>query len=218
MGLQLHIPPCVSDSAHPLHPPPIEKPLRIQIEGPVVAIQKLLPSITWHTDPLNLVFPQPAGHELAKLAYQALFGRDVRPDVATDVVVRDEYLGWVTDVIPYKTIDYYGVTFDHLVPADDPDPDVLQINIIEMETDDCPFAHGAEYANQYLLFPVDPADYAGEKVLAVPRCCQKRKGSQDRARIDSSVAERGCEMNQMKLGCSGNSESEEEMPLDSPAK
>lgn len=102
MGLQLHIPPCISDPAHPLHPPPLEKPLRIQIEGPLVAIQKLLPSITWHTDPLALVFPQPAGPELAELAYRALFGREVRPDVANDLVVRDEYLGWVTNVIPYK--------------------------------------------------------------------------------------------------------------------
>lgn len=92
-----------------------------------------------------------------------------------------------------RNIDYYGVTFDHLVPADDPDPDVLQINIIEMEIDDGPFANGAAYANELLLFPVDPAEYTGEKVLAVPRCCQKRKGSQDRMRINSQVAERDCE-------------------------
>lgn len=102
MGYELHIPPCVSDPAHPLHPPPLEKPLRIQIEGPVVAIQKLLPSIPWPTSSLYLVFPQPAGHELARLAYQAVYGRDVRPEVANDAVVRDEYMGWVTDVIPYK--------------------------------------------------------------------------------------------------------------------
>lgn len=51
------------------------------------------------------------------------------------------------------------MTFDHLVPADDPDPEVLQINIIELETDDNgPFAHGAAYANQRLFFAVDPAD------------------------------------------------------------
>lgn len=102
MGLELHIPPCVCDPAHPLHPPPLEKPLRIQIEGPLVAIERLLPSISWHTDPLNLVFPQPASHGLANLAYRALFGRDARPEVTDDVVVRNEYLGWVTDVIPYK--------------------------------------------------------------------------------------------------------------------
>lgn len=102
MGYELHIPPCVSNPAHPFHPPPLEKPLRIQIEGPKVAIQKLFPSILWHTDPLALVFPQLASHELARMTYQAVYGRDARPEVATDVVVRDEYLGWVTDVIPYK--------------------------------------------------------------------------------------------------------------------
>lgn len=91
-----------------------------------------------------------------------------------------------------------------MVPADDHDPDVLQINIIETETDDGPFAHGAAYANKYLLFPVDPADYAGKKVLAVPRCCQKRKGSQDRVRINSEVTERDSELkedNLRSLGC-----------------
>ena len=101
MAFKLHIPPCILTSAHPLRPPPLEKPLRIQIEGPIVAIQKLLPGISWHTNPLSLVFPQPAGPEIAKLAYRALYGRDVRPELANDVVVRDEYLGWVTDVIPY---------------------------------------------------------------------------------------------------------------------
>ncbi|KAK4454061.1 hypothetical protein QBC34DRAFT_394148 [Podospora aff. communis PSN243] len=190
MAFKLHIPPCVSIPAHPLHPPPLEKPLRIQIEGPVVAIQKLLPEISWYTDPLSPVFPQPAGHGLAKLAYRVLDGQDGPSELADDMAVRDEYLGWVTDVIPYKHIDYYGVTFDHLVPAEDPDPDVLQINIIELEVDEGPFARGAVYANHHLLFAVDPAGYAGKKVLAVPRCCQKRKGTQDRARVNGLVAER----------------------------
>jgi hypothetical protein len=34
-----------------------------------------------------------------------------------------------------RQIDYYGVTFDHLVPANNPNPMVLQINIIEMDND-----------------------------------------------------------------------------------
>lgn len=89
-----------------------------------------------------------------------------------------------------RHFDYYGVTFDHLILPDDLDPDVLQINIIEMETDSGPFAHGGAYAKENLLFVVDPAEYAGKSVLAVPRCCQKRKGTQDRARVNSSVAER----------------------------
>ena len=90
-------------------------------------------------------------------------------------------------------IDYYGVTFDHLVPADDPDPEVLQINIIEMEGDD-----GA-YANKYLKFKVNPEEYLGSKVLAVPRCCQLRKGTQDRKRVNDSVLEREREGNGIVL-------------------
>ncbi|GAB1315515.1 hypothetical protein MFIFM68171_05725 [Madurella fahalii] len=93
MAFELHIPPCIRNPAHPLHPPPPEKPLRIQIEGPVVAIQKLLPGVSWQTDPLSLVFPQPAGPEIAKLAYRTVYGRDTCPELANDMVVRDEYLG-----------------------------------------------------------------------------------------------------------------------------
>lgn len=104
-----------------------------------------------------------------------------------------------------REIDYYGVTFDHLVPTEDVDPDVLQINIFEMEIDDGPFAHGAEYANKYLLFPVDPADYAGKKILAVPRCCSTRKGTQDRGRINGEVAERDSEVKEAGPGAIGSS-------------
>lgn len=43
------------------------------------------------------MFPQPAGPELARLAYREIYGQDVRPEVAGDVVVRDEYLGWVIE-------------------------------------------------------------------------------------------------------------------------
>jgi hypothetical protein len=49
-----------------------------------------------------------------------------------------------------RHIDYYGVTFDHLVPADNANPKVLQINIIEMDND-----KGA-YANEHLLFVITP--------------------------------------------------------------
>ncbi|KAI0896288.1 hypothetical protein F4806DRAFT_57277 [Annulohypoxylon nitens] len=186
MALKLHIPPCISTPTHPHHPPPPEKPLRIQIEGPLVSIQKLLPGVQWHTDVMSLVFPQPAGSELAKLAYLEIYGRESSPEIVGDIVVRDEYLGWIVEK-PIKridSIDYYGVTFDHLVPSDDPDPDVLQINIIEIDDD------GGAYANKYLPFVVDPAEYTGKKILAVPRCCQKRKGTQDRARINDLVIER----------------------------
>lgn len=29
------------------------------------------------------------------------------------------------------------------------------------------------------MFPVGPTEYIGKKVLAVQRCCQERKGTQD---------------------------------------
>lgn len=78
-------------------------------------------------------------------------------------------------------IDYYGVTFDHLVPADDSDPEVFQINIIEIEGDN------GVYVNTWRLFAIDPVEFIGKKVLAVPRCCQKRKGTQDRRRVNALV-------------------------------
>ncbi|KAI1464581.1 uncharacterized protein F4812DRAFT_462641 [Daldinia caldariorum] len=131
---------------------------------------------------MSLKFPQPAGPALARLAYQQIYGQNVREDIPGDIVVRDEYLGWISPV-SLSEIDYYGVTFDHPVPADDPDPDVLQINIIEIEDD------GGDYANANLPFIVDPVAYIGKKILAVPRCCQKRKGTQDRMRMNSSVIE-----------------------------
>lgn len=73
------------------------------------------------------------------------------------------------------------MTFDHLVPADDIDPDVLQINVIEIEDD------AGAYAKEHMPFTVDPAEFIGKKVLAVLRCCQKRRGTQDRGRVNDGV-------------------------------
>ena len=49
------------------------------------------------------------------------------------------------------------------------------------------FDDGA-YANEHLPFRVDPNEYKNKTVLAVPRCCQKRKGTTDRLRINDGVA------------------------------
>jgi hypothetical protein len=87
----------------------------------------------------------------------------------------------------FSYIDYYGVTFDHLVPADDPNPEVLAISIIEVDND------GGAFANNVLLFQIDPTEYTGKKVLAVPRCCQVKQGTQDRQRCNTEVAERNRE-------------------------
>jgi hypothetical protein len=97
MALPLYIPPCIHPLPHPSHPPPLSKSIRIQIDGPLVAIQKLLPEAVWYTELLTLKFPQPAGVELAKLAYQAIYECIPRPEVNGDLVIRDEYLGWLMD-------------------------------------------------------------------------------------------------------------------------
>ncbi|KNG86328.1 hypothetical protein ANOM_005222 [Aspergillus nomiae NRRL 13137] len=162
MAVPLYIPPCIHNPTSKHHLPPHDQPLRIQIEGPLVAIQRILPDIPWHLSLLNRTFPQPAGPELARLTYQQIYERDTCLEVAGDLMMRDEYLGWV----PENVIDYYGVTFDHLVPLDEPNPEVLQINIIEIEDD-----NGAD-ASTGLLFAVGLVEYIRKKVLAVPRCCQ----------------------------------------------
>ncbi|KAJ5800825.1 uncharacterized protein N7518_002893 [Penicillium psychrosexuale] len=184
MVLPLYIPPCIHTPAGQYHLPPSDQPLRIQIEGPLIAIERLLPDIPWRLDSRDRVFPQPAGPELARLTYQTIYGRDIHPEVLGDLVVQDEYLGWMPEERPEELIDYYGVTFDHLVPASAINPEVLQINIIEIEDD------GGVYANTWLLFAVDPTEFIGKKVLAVPRCCQKRKGTQDRWRVNAMVDQR----------------------------
>lgn len=52
------------------------------------------------------------------------------------------------------------------------------------------YADGGKYASEFLPFSINPIEYTGKKVLAVPRCCQHKKGTQDRMRINSEVAER----------------------------
>ena len=108
MPLELYIPACINAPACSLHLPPPHKSLRIQIEGPLVSIQKLLPNRTssldeekgpmWPIDVRNLVFPQPGGKLLAELAFKHIYGREARPEIAGDFVLRDEYLGWVQEV------------------------------------------------------------------------------------------------------------------------
>lgn len=49
------------------------------------------------------------------------------------------------------------------------------------------FANGIEFARTYLRIQINAEDYRGIKVLAVPRCCQKKNGTQDWDRINSDV-------------------------------
>lgn len=79
------------------------------------------------------------------------------------------------------------MTFDHLVPADDANPEMLHINIIELKAKYGLYANGLDYVNENLLFEVKLLCDLGEKVLAVPRCCQKRNGTKYRERINEEV-------------------------------
>ncbi|CAG8918339.1 unnamed protein product [Penicillium salamii] len=181
-ALPLYIPPlCLANPPHRFHFPSAEQPLRIQIEGPLIALQKLLPGVSWH---VPHSFPLPGGPKLAELAFRAIYNRNVRPEIPMDMVVRDESPAPLVEARPKEIIDYYGVTFDHLVPTDDINPEVLQINIVEIEDD------AGEYANKHNPFEIDPNEYIGKKVLAVPRCCQKRKGTTDRLRVNDGVNRR----------------------------
>ncbi|KAF2786079.1 hypothetical protein K505DRAFT_354678 [Melanomma pulvis-pyrius CBS 109.77] len=168
MARELYIPPCVDSPPHQNHPPSLERPLRIHIQGP-------LPS------------PQPAALQLAELAFGAIYGLPTNGDRLT---VRDEYNAWVREPQMSMEIDYYGVTFDYRVPKNEADPEVLAVNIIEMEEQSGEYANGIEYAQKYLRLQVDPTEYFGTKVLAVPRCCQWKKGSTDRTRINTDVQKR----------------------------
>ncbi|KAI9711060.1 MAG: hypothetical protein M1828_001987 [Chrysothrix sp. TS-e1954] len=185
MAVHLEIPKCLDRPPHRFHFPPPSQPLRIRIEGPLTAVQRLVPNVPWYLDLVRKPFPQPAGPPLAKMTFRQVYGRDVDPSIVGDMVLRDEYLGWVQEQRygPLNGIDYYGVTFDHLVPPDDTNPEVLMINIIEMDYDD------GQYADDVLRFTVNHSEYIGKKVIAVPRWCGVRRGTQDRSMINFCVAD-----------------------------
>lgn len=96
MALDLYIPPCIRNPPHPHHPPPIEKPLRISIEGPLSSVNKLLPGIEWQLKRFRPPL-QAAAPELAKLAFRTLYGQEIPATIVDNLVVRDEYLGWVQE-------------------------------------------------------------------------------------------------------------------------
>ncbi|KAF1992681.1 hypothetical protein P154DRAFT_452359, partial [Amniculicola lignicola CBS 123094] len=62
-------------------------------------------------------------------------------------------------------INYYRVTFDYLILADNLNLEVLAISIIEVDN------NGGTFANKYLLLLVDSTEYIGKKVLTILRCC-----------------------------------------------
>lgn len=100
MALPLYIPLCIHTPAGRYHLPRSDQPLRIQIEGPLIAIQRLLPDIPWRLDLPGRTLPQLAGPELARLTYLTIYGRNLRSEVPGDLVVQDEYLGWMPEKRP----------------------------------------------------------------------------------------------------------------------
>jgi hypothetical protein len=80
-------------------------------------------------------------------------------------------------------LDTYCVTFDHLVPVDDKDPETLQITIFETEYDN------TAYANKHYIGLINPEDYTPHtnRVFATYRCCEWRRGTTDRSRINFEV-------------------------------
>ncbi|KAI0103001.1 hypothetical protein GGR51DRAFT_561978 [Nemania sp. FL0031] len=91
--------------------------------------------------------PQLAAAHLAKLA---------REDIYPEQYISAEF-------------DYYGVASNHLGLVDNIDSKVLQINIIKLETDEGLYAGGIEYANTYLNFKIDLANYKGKHILTASR-------------------------------------------------
>lgn len=79
------------------HLPSDQKPLRIQIEGPLSSVKKLVPDAEWNINLFYQIFPQPAGTSFARCAFAKIYGRLPNDDTPNDLVVRDEYMGWVME-------------------------------------------------------------------------------------------------------------------------
>lgn len=93
MILELYIHHCMHAPPYRL-PPSLEKTLRIQIQGPLESIQKLLPNVTW--DPIR-PSPQAGELKLAGLTYQKLYGHGGLEGIDNAPVVRDECLARVME-------------------------------------------------------------------------------------------------------------------------
>jgi hypothetical protein len=100
MEHDLHIPACLHTPPHPLHPPSYEKPLRIDVAGPLSAIEKLLPNVSWNINLRDLRELQPAAIELARKVYQILYAQV--PQSEDDLVVRHEDLAPKNPDMPPK--------------------------------------------------------------------------------------------------------------------
>ena len=59
----------------------------------------------WHIETEAPDFPQKGGPALAKLTYETLYERSLDNEMEDEVVIRDEYLGWVTESRPLAYAD-----------------------------------------------------------------------------------------------------------------
>lgn len=57
-----------------------------------------------------------------------------------------------------------------------------------------------KYASVVFPFSINAIEYTGRKVLAVTRCCQHKKGTQDHRRINREVSERDSEIQRLLPG------------------
>jgi hypothetical protein len=58
--------------------------------------------IQWSLDTPSQKFPQPAGDQLARLTYRAIYGHDSCPELVKNFVVQDEHLAWMVEKCPEK--------------------------------------------------------------------------------------------------------------------
>lgn len=98
MYSKLVLPQCQENPAHLNHPPPPEKPLRIQIEGDLKYLDKLFLGGIKITQPdVNddrpVDFAEPC-LELVQMTFKLLYGRNPDPDNPLDMIPRHQYYLW----------------------------------------------------------------------------------------------------------------------------
>jgi hypothetical protein len=93
MELELAIPPCISIPAHPLHFPSLDRPLRVQIAGPLASLMALLPDLKTTVDKgINSSFlPKALGLQFARMVYRKLYQREVQPEIVGDLELRNQF-------------------------------------------------------------------------------------------------------------------------------
>ncbi|KAI1146655.1 hypothetical protein F4825DRAFT_440057 [Nemania diffusa] len=191
MAFKLVLPQCAQTPTCVNHPPESEKALRIQVMGDNKDFDNLLDDGTKMPTPKSSMdkateFIKP-GLQVAQMAFRLLYGREPDPGNPSDMVPRHQYDIWrgaTPDrvLLPEPILEAYAITFDHLLgPDDEDDPETLMLNIVDpndplsadlITIDTSPYTSGSELV-----------------LLLVPRCCQIRKGTTDRRRINREVRE-----------------------------